>query len=261
MSRDREYHWYTPIQAGCLLLVLLVAGPTVLLPAYLLRAFASNVPVWDPDRRWDGVRGYAAVGGLIYAYLVTLELLVVGGHLDLALAHIALRSLQAAFDFSWPALAQHWAAGLLLSPAFALSLERTQPHTDRVPFRVLSQAEKQILQDRATERKRQEEERQRLEAAEQQRQRAVAEAERKRQQAATAQRTNRVKETRATTQASGPANASTANLPTEEHARNQFLADQANARGITSPANVPPPPPKPKRVKRDKGDGSMDDLL
>jgi hypothetical protein len=229
------------------------------------------------------------LGSIVYALLAAHILLFFSNHLDLQFSHILNRALLAAFDFSAPALFQHWSAGLLLVCMFALLLERSQPRTICEPIRILTEAEKQVLAEREAERKRQEE-------AEKQRQAAAAEAERKRQQAVRDAAARRAAEktrisptsTIAAQSAPGqdtelspmkldrrtfwervPEESPAKQLAKEEVARNQFLADQAAAiRGNTQPKipsspqpSKPKEPPKPKREKRDKGDGSMDDLL
>lgn len=156
-----KFHWYSPFAIALLLAILMVVGPTVLVPAWFLRWFASLVPVWDPDRRWGGVRGCAVLFSLVYASLAACVLLfagtltgtITGTHLDLALGHIGQRALLAVFDFSGPALL-HQSAGLLLTFVFALLLEQGQPHTDRHPIRIVTQVEKQLLEARAAERTR-----------------------------------------------------------------------------------------------------------
>ncbi len=261
-ASDSDFHWYTPFAVGLLVGILLVVGPGVLLTAWCVRQFASQVPVWDPDRRWDAVRGCAVLGSAVYAFLAARLVVFAGPTLDLTLGRIGQRALLTVSDFSPRGLLAHSLAGLLLTGVFALLMERSSPRTDRSPWRMVTEAEQQTLQAREAER-------QRLQEVQTQREHAAAEAERKRQAAVREAATRR-----APAQPARPdppiRRAGTASEISAEEARNQFLADQAArssqsagqpAPPSTMPDPSPTPPPDGKPKKPDKGDGSMDELL
>ena len=267
--------WYSLLAGALFLLSVMIFGPFGLLAAWLVQRFASTAPVWDPDRYWDGIRGYAIVGSLIYASLAGRVLLFASSHLDLTFSHIGQRVLLATFDAPFPVLLQHWVATLLLTPVLALLLEQQVSRTHRYPLRILTPTEKQLLAEREVERQRQEQERQRRAEAEKQRQAAAQENERKRQAASREAAVRRAAVSDTTTpspaarQPGTPSSTSSAPALSAEEARQQFLSEQAAAIHKHTPAAPQPSPqpaspteqPKPKREKPDKGDGSMEDLI
>jgi hypothetical protein len=279
MQKDPPW-WKIAIAVPILLFIIFfILGPvTVFLAVFLQRGLSRVSSPWDADRYWEGVKGYAVAGILVYAILVaSLALFGPLHQMDLSLAPMAYRLLIEGLDLSTLALLSKWTAGLLFLPALALLQERTAPRTDRSLLRILTPAEQQLLSERETEKKRQAEIRK--EAAQ-----AQTDADQKtvplarprimktspaKQHVATPEEPDTpldpTKLDKRTFWERVPDDAPMKQLAREEQERNQFIRDQAQKMGIprskSEPSRGPSVTPKPKPQKQDKGDGSMDELL
>lgn len=247
------------------ILLFFVIGPLALLLAWPIQLFASRAPIWDPDRYWDGVKGYAVLFGLLYLFFVLrFGLFTPDGHLDLNLMHLATRLGMEAINVSPLALLRHWTLGLLLAPLCAFELERSSAKTRRYLLRILTSEEQQRLAERKQQAKQRAAERMRLV---------------QRGQHATATKgflsaspLPEAQKTFVSVHEEGTSGQRTV----EEQRRSIWLQEQAAHKARQTPLSEPtlpsaalptafqtPPSPKPnaKKEKQDKGDGSMDDLL
>ena len=279
MQKDPPW-WKIVIAAGAFIVIIIfIIGPaTVLLAVLLQRLLARIAPPWDADRHWEGVKGYAVAGILVYAILVAS--LALGGslhQLDLSLAPMTYRLLIEGLDLSTLALLSKWTAGLLFLPALALLQERTAPRTDRSLLRILTPDEQHTLDTRKAEEKRQ------METT-----REIGQEQTNAKQKTVPQAVTRTTKTKAhsprTTEREEPDtplnpakldkrtfwqrvpdDAPMKQIAREEQTHNQSTSDQAQKMGIprspSEPARGPSVTPKPKPQKQDKGDGSMDELL
>ena len=275
MQKDPPW-WKIAIAVPILLFIIFfIIGPvTVFLAVFLQRGISRASSPWDADRYWEGVKGYAVAGILVYAILVAS--LALGGSIhqpDLSLAHMAYRLLIEGLDLSTLALLSKWTAGLLFLPALALLQERTAPRTDRSLLRILTPDEQHTLDTRKAEEKRQME---------------ITQAQTNAKQKTVPQAVTRTTKTKAplprTTEREEPDtplnpakldkrtfwqrvpdDAPMKQIAREEQTRNQSTSDQAQKREIprspSEPARGPSVTPKSKPQKQDKGDGSMDELL
>src|SRR5260370_11808813 len=112
MNQHEEFRWYSPLVIVLLVLPIVIAGISALLVALGLQWLAARVPAWDADRRWESIKGAAALGTLLYAAWLVHLLLFAGAGLDLVTSHIGLRLLTLLPDFS-PATLSHCGAGRL----------------------------------------------------------------------------------------------------------------------------------------------------
>lgn len=234
MMQEDSRQWLNIIIAPVLIFVIIfITGPvTILLAVLLQRTISRQSPPWDPDRYWDGIKGYAFVGALIYIALI-IHLVTWNNQLG--------QVIQEGLALDIPALFSKWAAGLLLLPAITLLQEQTQPRTDRALMRIITPAEQQILTKRETKRQ----------------------ASTKQLQKQTPTKQIEVRDTpldpakldKRTFWERVPDDAPMKQIAREEQARNQFLKDEAQRMGHQPSA----PTSAPK--KQDKGDGSMDELL
>jgi hypothetical protein len=251
--------WVNIIVVPILLFItFFIIGPvTVFLAVLLQRFILSQAAPWDPDRYWDGAKGYALTGILIYMVLIT-HIAIWNNQLDLEPLHIIQRLTLEGLSLETPALLHKWTAGLLLLPALSLIQERTQPRTDRSLFRILTPTEQETLTERKAKRQRQA-------AAKQQ----IVQTPEDRKTLSTKRNVETKEEPdtpldpakldKRTFWERVPDNAPIKQMAREEQERNQFLRDEAQRMGISG--SLPTTPKKPKQQKQDKGDGSMDELL
>jgi hypothetical protein len=257
--RKEPPQWVNIIVIPLLLFtIFFIIGPATILLAVLLQRFVlSQAPPWDPDRYWDGAKGYAFTGILIYIVLIV-YMTIWNSQLDLELLHIVQRLTLEGLNLEAPALLHKWTAGLLLLPALSLLQERTQPRTDRSLFRILTPTEQETRTSREAKRQHQAAANEPLAQ-----QKAIPED----RKISSTKRDAETKEEPDTpldpTQLDKrtfwervPDNAPMKQMAREEQERNQWLRDEAQRMG--SPPTVPK---KPKPQKQDKGDGSMDELL
>ena len=278
MQKDPPW-WKIAITVPILFIIFFIIGPvTVFLAVFLQRGISRVSSPWDETRYWEGAKGYAVAGILVYAILVARVTLFNSLHqLDLSLAPMAYRLLIEGLDLSTLALLSKWTAGLLFLPALALLQERTAPRTDRSLLRILTPDEQHTLDTRKAEEKRQ------METT-----REIAQAQTNAKQKTVPHAVTRTTKTKAhsprTTEREEPDtplnpakldkrtfwqrvpnDAPMKQIAREEQTHNQSTSDQAQKMGIprspSEPARGPSVTPKPKPQKQDKGDGSMDELL